>query len=85
VNHRFSCRKESDDIKTAVLLKDYGTSSDGTCLRAERYPALGGLSSGEAIIRNMGTFGVDGNGEATSGMNHKGESTEATPKGRNTP
>jgi hypothetical protein len=25
----------------------------------------------------MGTFGADGNGEATSGMNHKGESTDA--------
>ena len=27
----------------------------------------------------MGTFGADANGEATSGMNHKGESTEAAP------
>jgi hypothetical protein len=26
---------------------------------------IGGLISGEAIIRNMGTFGADGNGEAT--------------------
>jgi len=42
------------------------------------------LSSGEAIIRNMGTFGADGNGEATSGMNHKGE-YERGAKGRNTP
>lgn len=29
----------------------------------------------------MGTFGADANGEATSGMNHKGESTEAAPRG----
>ena len=36
---------------------------------------------GEAIIRNMGTFGADDNGEAASGMNHKGESTEAAPRG----
>jgi hypothetical protein len=28
----------------------------------------------------MGTFGVDGNGEATSGMNHEGESTNAAPR-----
>jgi RNA-directed DNA polymerase len=29
----------------------------------------------------MGTFGADANGEVTSGMNHKGESTEAAPRG----
>ena len=29
----------------------------------------------------MGTFGVDANGEATSGMNHEGESTNAAPRG----
>jgi hypothetical protein len=29
----------------------------------------------------MGTFGADANGEATSGMNHKGESTDAAPRG----
>jgi hypothetical protein len=42
------------------------------------------LISGEAIIRNMGTFGADANGEAASGMNHEGESTNVA-KGRNTP
>ena len=41
---------------------------------------IGGLSSGEAIIRNRGTFGADGNGETTSGMNHEGESTKAAPR-----
>ena len=29
----------------------------------------------------MGTFGADANGEATSGMNQKGESTNAAPRG----
>jgi len=29
----------------------------------------------------MGTFGADANGEATSGMNHEGESTEAASRG----
>ena len=29
----------------------------------------------------MGTFGADGNGEVTSGMNHEGESTNAAPRG----
>ena len=29
----------------------------------------------------MGTFGADVNGEATSGMNHKGESIKAAPRG----
>jgi hypothetical protein len=29
----------------------------------------------------MGTFGADANGEATSGMNQKGESTDAAPRG----
>lgn len=29
----------------------------------------------------MGTFGVDANGEVTSGLNHKDESTDATPRG----
>src|SRR5437016_5015732 len=29
----------------------------------------------------MGTFGADVNGEATSGMNHEGKSTEAAPRG----
>jgi hypothetical protein len=38
------------------------------------------LISGEAIIRNIGTFGADANGEVTSGMNHKGESTKAPPR-----
>ena len=28
----------------------------------------------------MGTFGVDANGEVTSGLNHEGESTDATPR-----
>ena len=28
----------------------------------------------------MGTFGADGNGEATSGMNYEGESTKAAPR-----
>jgi RNA-directed DNA polymerase len=28
----------------------------------------------------MGTFGVDANGEATSGLNHEDERTEATPR-----
>ncbi|HKZ77837.1 MAG TPA: hypothetical protein VJ124_05890 [Pyrinomonadaceae bacterium] len=28
----------------------------------------------------MGTFGVDANGGATSGLNHEGESTNATPR-----
>ncbi len=28
----------------------------------------------------MGTFGVDANGKATSGLNHEGESTNATPR-----
>ncbi len=29
----------------------------------------------------MGTFGADANGEATNGMNHEGESTNAAPRG----
>ena len=29
----------------------------------------------------MGTFGADVNGEAASGMNHEGESTNAAPRG----
>jgi hypothetical protein len=29
----------------------------------------------------MGTFGADANGEATSGVNHEGESTNAAPRG----
>jgi hypothetical protein len=28
----------------------------------------------------MGTFGADANGEVTSGMNHKGESTKAATR-----
>ena len=35
---------------------------------------------GEAVSRNVGTFGVDANGEVTSGLNHEGESTDATPR-----
>jgi len=41
----------------------------------------GGLSLEEAVVRNVGTFGVDANGEATSGLNHEGESTDAAPTG----
>jgi hypothetical protein len=29
----------------------------------------------------VGTFGVDANGKAASGLNHEGERTEATPRG----
>jgi RNA-directed DNA polymerase len=29
----------------------------------------------------VGTFGVDANGKAASGLNHEGEGTEATPRG----
>jgi RNA-directed DNA polymerase len=29
----------------------------------------------------VGTFGVDANGKAPSGLNHKGERTDATPRG----
>jgi RNA-directed DNA polymerase len=35
---------------------------------------------GEAVSRNVGTFGVDANGEVTSGLNHEGESTNAAPR-----
>ena len=31
-------------------------------------------------MRNVGTFGVDANGKATSGLNHEGERTDATPR-----
>jgi hypothetical protein len=34
----------------------------------------------EAVVWNVGTFGVDADGEATSGYNHEGESTDATPR-----
>jgi hypothetical protein len=33
----------------------------------------------EADVRNLETLGVDANGEATSGRNHEGESTDAIP------
>jgi RNA-directed DNA polymerase len=36
---------------------------------------------GEAVEWNVGTFGDDANGEVASGMNHKDESTKATPGG----
>ena len=31
-------------------------------------------------MRNVGTFGVDANGKATSGMKHKGEGRDATSR-----
>jgi hypothetical protein len=31
-------------------------------------------------MRNVGIFGVDVNGKATSGLNHEGERTDATPR-----
>ena len=31
-------------------------------------------------MRNVGTFGVDANGKAASGLNHEGERTDATPR-----
>ena len=34
----------------------------------------------EATTRNVGTFGVDANGKAASGLNHEGERTDATPR-----
>jgi len=40
----------------------------------------GGLSLEEAIVGN-GTSVSDVNGEATSGRNHEGDSTNATPRG----
>jgi len=41
----------------------------------------GGLSLEEAVVWNVGTFGVDANGKVTSGWNHEDESTDATPRG----
>ena len=38
------------------------------------------LAECEAITWNVGTFGVDANEEAASALNHKGESTDATPR-----
>ena len=39
----------------------------------------GGLSLEEALEHE--NLGVDANGEVTSGWNHEGESTDATPRG----
>ena len=41
---------------------------------------IGDLILNEAITRNVGTFGVDANGKAPSGLNHEGERTDATPR-----
>ena len=62
------CRKHRDDVKTAgeSLLRDqaptkpvYGRSG----IRHERWPEL----VREAVKRNVGTWNLDANGEATSG------------------
>jgi hypothetical protein len=39
---------------------------------------IGGLILSEAITRNVGTFGVDANGKAPSGLNHKGNHRQPT-------
>ena len=52
----------------------YGRSG----IRHERWPEL----ATEAVKRNVGTGDTDANGEATSGSNHEGESTDVESQGR---
>ena len=85
MNHRFSCRKEPDDIKTAVCQKTAGRAPTEPVYGRSGIRHIGGLILGEATAWNVGTFGVDANGEATSGLNHEGEEYGCDTKGRSTP
>src|SRR5258708_35353563 len=58
-------------------LEDLGISSGGTCLRTERHPAYRWPEPRRGGRMEHENLGVDGNGEATSGLNHEGEGTDA--------
>ena len=63
-----TCRKRKHDVKTAGA-HCRGISFGEACLRTERHPApspasnLGGLNLLEAVLRNVGTWSTDANGE----------------------
>ena len=77
----FLMSKEYRRYQNRVVVRTAGQVPTGPVYGRNGIRHIGGLISGEAIIRNMGTFDADANGEATSGMNHEGESTNAAPRG----
>jgi hypothetical protein len=66
--------------KTAVCQKAAGQVPTEPGYGRNGIRHIGGLILSEAITRNVGTFGVDANGKAASGLNHGGERTDATPR-----
>lgn len=72
MNHRLSCRKERDDIETAVCQKTAGRAPTEPVYGRSGIRHIGGLILGEAPTRNARTFGVDANGDTASGLNHEG-------------
>ena len=75
-----TCRKRRDDVKTAGS-RYRGMSFGGACF-TDRSGIRhgGGLSLLEAVMRNVGTWSTDVNGEAQV-EEPRGESTEAVPRG----
>jgi hypothetical protein len=69
------CRKESDGVETTVVRRSWDKAPAGTCLRTERHPAYRWPEPRRGGRMEHENLGVDANGEATSGLNHEGEST----------
>jgi hypothetical protein len=80
VNH---CRVEKnlDDVETTVVRRSWDEAPAGPAYGRSGIRHTGGLNLEEAVVWNMRNLGVDANGEATSGVNHEGESTNAALRG----
>ena len=75
------CRKELDGVETTVVKRSWDKAPAGTCLRTERHPAYRWPEPGGGGRMEQENLGVDVNGEATSGVNHEGESPNAALRG----
>ena len=75
------CRKELRRCRNHGSQKIVGQSSGGTCLRTERHPAYRWPEPRGGGRMEHENLGVDANGEATSGLNHEGERTNAMLRG----
>ena len=75
------CRKVLRRCRNHGGQKIVGQSSGETCLRTERHPAYRWPEPRGGSRMEHENLGVDVNGEATSGLIHEGESTNATLRG----
>ena len=66
------CRREQDDVETAVVRRSWDKAPAGSAFGRSDI-----LKPGDGRMEHE-NLGVDAKGEATSGLTHEGESTDAT-------